>query len=302
MPAPSVVRWGVTLGAILLIALVYVPGVLLVDRYGGFAHVERRYGVGRNAALIAGFVCTVGFVVPVVNGVGTVASTPLALAAAAAVVAGAVLLGRGLTNLGRYLDLRRAAGPDLVDAAAGRVAVSGTVRPTGDPLVSPLSGESAVAWSVRVLESTRVSGGGRGLDVVVDDHRERPFVIEDGTGRLRVEPSAGTPRLERDLRAEVRSDDGVPEPVRRLLAERDAAAPDGRRIYYESRLEPGETATVLGEAIRYDGRLVVRDDSLVVEEGDLSATCATYRRYVPVGGLAGLALSMFGVAGLVATL
>lgn len=210
-------------------------------------------------------------------------------------VFGALLLGGGLAAVaggawlvhrGRnwHATLDRFDGPTTVDALEpGPVALTGTVHAAADtePVTGPLSGAEGV-----VAES-RVTPGGGGL--LARSRRRRrildrqadstPFVLDDATGRVRVElPDAPDPDgwslqpadwlsgrlfwgLDFDLvetTRRARLSWGVPDAgrFRELHAPFDTRfgpdelPPGQRRRYAERVVQPGEEVFVFGEASR----------------------------------------------------
>lgn len=189
------------------------------------------------------------------------------------VAVGGVLVGGGcyffggfLTALRSLVALRLA---ERVDAGAvdrGRVVVSGRVVPLGDPLESPLTGREAVWY---VLEADREASSDDGGDSnvgtdewlsrsgfeysaapprVLEDRRE-PFAIDGEAGRVVVDPAGATCRLERTASKRLTADEQPPEPLAAPLRDLPEFEPsDVSRTVYESTLEAGETATVLGVA------------------------------------------------------
>lgn len=150
----------------------------------------------------------------------------------------------------------------------GRVEVSGTARPDGHTLTEPIGGEEVLAYEYRVTQEERVKDDL--LDWTRWGYREHadgavaaPFVVEDATGRVRVEP--GTPDDEhrardgavnlyatRDRDVHV---DGEAEPsasVSALHRRVGIDSTDRARVYETAAIEPGDGVYVLGTA-RFDG-------------------------------------------------
>ena len=184
----------------------------------------------------------------------------------AAVWAGFYYAGGAVTTLRSYAAVRRT---PVVDAAAvetGRIQVSGTVRASTDSHEAPLSGRDAVCYDLTVArdlvedESTPKgddfgAGGSTGLlssafreTIPVDDVRT-PFVLEDDTGRVAVDPTDAALRLETETTTIVPSGDRPSGSLLRYLVSETEYEPTERRERYrETRIEPGEELSVIGVA------------------------------------------------------
>lgn len=195
-------------------------------------------------------------------------------------IIGFLLVGLGVREMLGALRYRlgrpTAIGDLTVDS--GRVVVSGVARRTDAVVDAPLSGESCLAYSWRVTELRTQ----RGFDGSIDTWGQGgeagrgavPFLVEDDTGRVLVETDGATFRL-----AEEWVEDPVDIPdertenssVRHLADQLLGVETHGRR-YYESRLNDGETVTVLGHAESDAGRPDDRRRDLgVVLDGTLVA-------------------------------
>jgi hypothetical protein len=174
--------------------------------------------------------------------------------------------------------------------AAGEVRVSGTVRPAGVLLVSPLQSRDCVYYRARVREEQAVAGGegGRTGHDLLDEARGVGFFLDDGSGRIRVlvrgarwdvpdvfrgdssltgEPPEGLdpnrgPATRADLPTSREAAIAALLTVRGgddegLLAASGLAPTPlgdvgwGRREYREARLEPGQAVTIVGTAVPY---------------------------------------------------
>lgn len=199
-------------------------------------------------------------------------------------------------------------------AAAGRTEVQGTCTPVDEPAEAPFTGEDCVlaTWEIEAYRSDDDGGHWETIDEGVVSV---PFHLDDGTGRMRVEPDAeGTYEIEGEFRTRYEVDGGEsePRPVRQFLATRSSAdVPDRdgvlgslfseRRRYTEWIVPPGETCYVLGgsspERVGGDDReqLVLRRD-----EASGEFICSTmreerliehYERWAPLKMAGGLGLS-----------
>lgn len=226
-----------------------------------------------------------------------------ALLAALGLGAGLLLFGRGLGAYRDALRVRDQASARIGTLPAGEVRLSGTVAAGALTLVSPLQSRPCVYYRASIVEE---GAGDEGSRTLLAEERAVAFFLEDATGRVRVLPG----RAEWDVpdRFDERTGLGGDEPaglernagpaVRASEPDREAAVAalltvrlprvEGwwptalggvrrRRRYREARLEPGETATVVGAALPYrdladpehamlaDGAIAA-DDALVAEE------------------------------------
>ena len=199
-----------------------------------------------------------------------VPSLPLQLPLPAALVfagIGLFLLGAGLREAVRALGLRRTRPTPIsaLDAADGRVVVTGVARRADRSLTAPFTGRDCLAygWHVEAVAVERGPDGARFRRDVVDRGREAaPFLVDDGTGTVLVDPAGADLRL-----AEAWVEDYTPDPADRGdLVFEQGAIPGGERYdphYYEARLDEGETVTVHG-TVRADaeglraGRIGIR--------------------------------------------
>lgn len=295
----------------LLLALLFIAGVAaaLVVVAGWLGLWDRRAAGLTNDWLGAGLVGTVAFAASVAVAVripAQVAFGPLLYLAAACLMVGAGLVIWATANLRGYRQLRTAAGPDAVNAAPGRVAISGTVE-AHETVESPFSGATAVSFDARITEASPEAR--RGTDLVHEEAVRLPFSLVDSTGSVRVDPEAADLRMGHDVWAHVGPDEEIPPEIETYLAERGLhrvgqsdgslahrlAGPSKGRTYAEKHLAPGDEAVVLGEAERVEGRLVVAGgDPFVLKEGSLEATLSNYRTVVARGGPVGAACLLVG--------
>lgn len=140
--------------------------------------------------------------------------------------------------------------------AAGQTEVYGTCEPLENPVDRPFSdGECVLAyWEVEELRDDE-------WKTIASGMRHVPFVIDDGTGSIRVEPTVdATTRISDRNRHKIRTggtrfSSGEPEKVIEFLAGIDGVGvPDTgllfrtQRRYTEAVLPPGEEAYVFGGA------------------------------------------------------
>ncbi len=104
-------------------------------------------------------------------------------ASGAGIIGGLVLLVRGMAAY-RTGEAVRGTGTSRVESlAAGEVRVVGTIAPGPVSLVSPLQSVTCVYYHARIVEDR-----GRERTATLDDERAVGFLVDDGTGTLRVFP------------------------------------------------------------------------------------------------------------------
>lgn len=150
------------------------------------------------------------------------------------------------------------------DVEPGVVELKGTARPAEDEgtVSGPISGKDAVASSVTV---ERYSSGGKhsSWKTIHEQETVRPFVLDDGTGEVRVDPPDAAKVSLDEYRWVIDGDETEPDEVRRFVESADgvdAAEKAGdsllgsgeRRRYEEGVIEPGEDVYVFGQAVESD--------------------------------------------------
>lgn len=199
-------------------------------------------------------------------------------------------------------------------AAAGRTELQGTCSPVGEPATAPFTGSDCLlaTWEIEEYRSDDDGGHWHTVDEGVVSV---PFELDDGTGRMRVEPDPdGTYEIEDAFRTryEVDGGDPEPEPVRRFLRTHtsvDVPDRDGvlgslfgeRRRYTQYAVPPGETCYVLGGARPepVDGqarqRLVLRAEEVggtfLLSSMRENRLVSHYERWAPLKLAGGLGLS-----------
>jgi hypothetical protein len=195
--------------------------------------------------------------------------------AALGIVAGLVLLYRGLQSYRSQIRVSDTSTSAIGSMAAGEVRVSGRIEPAEMTLISLLQSVACVYYRSTVGDA----GERRGRERRYVDERSIGFRVRDATGTLRVFPRGA--RFDAPLRFQAETGTLGDEPagldIRRggstQVAELDRAvaaaellrvrAPDewspfagvgdadGRRSYREARLEPGDAVTIIGQAIPF---------------------------------------------------
>lgn len=322
-------------GAILVVAYVVSP-----ETRRQLAYLREESGVGPGIGAAVTAVLFVALVSVFAMG-GTTSGRydyPLAFAAVG-LLAGLFLSGVAVAALSDYRLLVRTPAVDTGAVGSGRVAVTGEVTPAGEPPSAPFSGEPAVCWECWVKErDVREEGMGVQAESVgveanwtvelADEGRAR-FRVDDGSGPVAVDPREAELRLGEDREWFVPFGEDPPERILGFVEDRlaDVGYAGNDRRYEETRLSPGDEATVVGTAVagprgesdaardgqssagraeapladgdgprRIDGstgRCIVAAGSLADARADLR------RRFTSAGG-AGLALSVLAYAGMLA--
>jgi hypothetical protein len=169
---------------------------------------------------------------------------------------GLFLLGAGLREAIRAVRLRGTTPTPIsaLDEASGRVVVSGIARRADRTVAAPFTGRDCLAhtWHVDAVTPERSRDGVSFRRNVVDHGREAvPFLVDDGTGTVLVDPVGADLRL-----AEAWVEDYDPDRADRGdLVFETGGFPDWEqydRHYHEARLDEGETVSVHG-TVRADG-------------------------------------------------
>jgi hypothetical protein len=194
----------------------------------------------------------------------------------AGIAGGLYLLANGFAGYRRAGRIADTASSGIATLAVGEVLVTGRVEPAELTLVSPLQSQGCIYYRAHVRERD-----GRSERTVLDEERAVGFRVRDETGSIRIFPRGAV----WDVPARLRDSDGLAgerppglalrqgpafEPasadrealVERLLTVRPGALgtfdaisgrlAGGRRDYEESRIEPGDTVTILGTALPFD--------------------------------------------------
>ena len=228
-----------------------------------------------------------------------------------------------LTGL-RLLRTPDAAVSDLLGDRPDRACFSGTVveAEDGRTVEGPFSGRQSVALAYQVLEERASRGwwlfgptlwAPTSFEPIDGGAVAEPFLLDDGTGRVRVDPAGATFRLEPDTTVQVEGGETPPERIRRYI---DANADvddeelsvslgpiewgvgDDRR-YVERRLEPGDEVLVCGAA--RDARGAVGAVQAVIDSGApfllADADRRTVARRLLIGGpfAVGVSLALIAV-------
>ena len=159
---------------------------------------------------------------------------------------------------------------DLLGERPDRACFSGTVveAEDGRTVEAPFSGRSAVAMAYQVLEEESSGLWWLGFPFGTMTHFEpidggavaNSFLLDDGSGQVRVDPSGATFRLEPDTTIGVAGGETPPDRIRRYIDSNDDVDDEDvsvnlgvvdwgvgtDRRYVERRLEPGDEVLVCG--------------------------------------------------------
>lgn len=178
-----------------------------------------------------------------------------------------LLLGLGVIKFGRMFSSpnRTVEGAAVRDVAAltpgGVAAVQGTARP-GDAgtVEGPMRGTEALATRTVVKEDTG-AGDTQGWRTVDERSRQVPFVLDDGTGELLVDPGGSAPAAEMDW-TDVPGGADPPEAVRQYVentAVEEAETTDPSAAETGASRRYGEGAVVPGDQVHAYGRVERRE-------------------------------------------
>ena len=197
--------------------------------------------------------------------------------AGAGVVAGLLLLVRGMRDYRSLLRVADTSTSTISSLAAGEVRISGTIEPAEMTLVSLLQSVPCVYY-----RSTIGDGGDRRTpDAGYTEERSIGFRVRDASGSIRIFPRGSPVRCCRPVRGRDRSGRGrtvgARHPARKgrpgytetdralaVAALLEVKEPDdgptlrpglrdrrGRRPYRETRLEPGDVVTIVGRVLPF---------------------------------------------------
>lgn len=169
----------------------------------------------------------------------------------------------GIAYLGAYLRMVRTEPTDVAAVSEDMdvVELDGTARPVDDPLSSELANADTLmcSWKISEIRKTARSTddghteGTRETKVTLESDVEvDPFVLDDGTGEMLVDPRGAEWVLE-DEYAYRTDEDTPPQPSIRSFLDDIGWTPNVEktgsvkpRIYEEKRLDPGDDVYVYG--------------------------------------------------------
>jgi hypothetical protein len=204
----------------------------------------------------------------------------VAALAAAGLVAGLLLLGRGMRGYGDAARIADTSTSRIASLAIGEVRVSGVVEPAELTLVSPLQSATCVYYR------SSIAASGDGVDdELFREERAVGFRVRDATGALRVFPHGGrfdvpdrwaessgmfgeepaglqrrsgsafgAPAGDREAQIAALLTVRLPEPAS-VDDDRGPSFGTSRsrtKRYREARIEPGDVVTVVGQVVPFD--------------------------------------------------
>lgn len=300
--------FGLFLGFVALLAVAFLAVYAYYESAGAPAPVRTRHGLTPRRSAVAVAV-GVGLAVVVVAVGGRVSFEAVFASRRSVLRVGlwvVVLVGACEAVAGGYGFARRwwRCRPDQVDATGraetGTTAVSGTVT-DGHADAAPVTGRSAVCWSW----SVSVTGPGLRRYDEDDPHRTVdggtggcPFVLDDGSGPLCVDPTDATLALDGERSVVRRPDSEPPDGFADPAPSVEADYADRPREYTEAVLRPGDTVTVWGAVVSDDDGPVLRGPQTTIVAGSPAGVARRYRRRAAGYALAGIAGGAVGVLGL----
>lgn len=226
------------------------------------------------------------------------------------VVVGLVTANKGRNMRGRGNVIEETETTEARNLRPGKAEVKGTARRTegGSTTESPISRKEALATKVKVEEYQSNSNGGGSWNTVYERNDSVPFVVEDGTGEVRVDPTNSETHLNLELwRERVGGGEEPPDSVRRFLEREEEVDAAGnyslgsldfgqRRRYSEGAVEPGDDVYVLGRASEEDAGWGEREHVIdePTESGEFVVSDKSEERLVKEGKWQGLLLLVFG--------
>lgn len=194
-----------------------------------------------------------------------IADTPVwfLLLLAPVALLGGCLLWRAAKELWNGLVLWRNDPVAVMDAvnADGAIELEGTAASGGRTLRAPFTGTACVACEYEVQEYQNSGNGGNWM-TLAEDRDVVPFLFEDDTGSVAVDPEGAEFSLDTDAEIESGKDETPPEAVQRFLEGIGVEREEGgtrslgpisikrgdRRRYVERRLDPGDLVHVYGQS------------------------------------------------------
>lgn len=292
----------VAMAAILLVPLaivwLWMGDVLVSDLRAAGRRLGVRWWDAAPVAIVGGS----GFVSTFALGGETTGRGDLDFALAGAVyVVGLVGLALAVGNLDEFRLVGRTPTTDAVAVEPGTVEVAGEALPADRTRRTPFCDREALCFRWRV-EEHRDYGRRSAWTTVGFDDGGVPFFVDDGTGRVCVDPAGGDLRLGEERTVSVDGDEALPDGVREFVEGRPDLAGGGTdRRFVESHVAPGDAVLALGEASRsfsgeYPDDTVIGagDDGVLLAAGTPESVTRDLRRLVVYGGGGGLVATVVG--------
>lgn len=143
----------------------------------------------------------------------------------AALAAGVFGFYKGFERLRRRQLIVNTPTSKVRSLAVGDVEVKGQARPVDEPITSPLTHTSACIYELEVQEEHEDDDGSDWV-TVVEMREEVPFVVDDGTGKVRVQVSEADLDVERERRVHVDNGDPPPSQLAEWAVEEDHLTPE----------------------------------------------------------------------------
>lgn len=192
-------------------------------------------------------------------------TSPLGIVLLTGLVGGGLLaLGFALREVSAIWQVVGGTTTDIFSLSTGTngpTSISGTALQYEDTLVSPFTGSDCLALAYEVSELRTTNNGASWVEI--DSGRAAiPFLLEDDSGSVLVEPTRVRLGLDESTRTEVDGGDPPPARIQEFIERNDDVDSEERtwdlkvvelnvgndRRYIERRLDPGESVTVFGEA------------------------------------------------------
>lgn len=188
--------------------------------------------------------------------------SPIVIVLAVSVVSLAILAAYGVQVLLHGYRLYTREPDDVMEApAGGPVKLDGTARPARGTVESPFTGTDCLICEYEIEEYGSGEGFGN-WTTIAEDRIVAPFLVDDGTGTVLVEPAGVRTTLAREARIEVDGGTEPPPRIRQFVEADPNVHSENRsldlsvielttgndRRYTERRLDPGESVHVLGHA------------------------------------------------------
>lgn len=247
--------------------------------------------------------------------------------------AGGVYFGyKGVKTGGNWWMFRQAnskTGGDAIEDGDQPVTVHGTVKPDGEPLLSPLTGEKCVAYEYKIQVTDNERPHNNGVEdhdhdyyhdydydqvqvdddgwTTVDEGSDEPrFAIETDKSRVRVDSSDADLTLAQEVESETQIQQESPEALREspsIDLGSLTLTGDQQYRYIENEIEIGEPGSALGKVVSARGdadyRLTQTDSNkFVVSDAEPQTTQQRLLRDSLKNSLIGLLASSVALGGL----
>ena len=187
-----------------------------------------------------------------------------------AFVGGVVLFVYGFREYRRRSLIANTPTSKIRSLAVGVVEVEGDAKPNGGVFESPFSGEDCVLYEYQI-EEYRDTGDGSDWVTIDSGQTDEPFYIDDGTGKVMVDPEGADLRLPQDGRYRVEGFGELPDAAQEFV--RNEAAVDTQtdewfeedRRYTEHYIGTDDHVYVFGKALpRDDGGSATNPENAVI--------------------------------------